>query len=326
MTTAVNTGNNSGNVASLQPTQVVKGVSNTQRAIKTLMRHRMALVGIGLLAFVILYIVIGSLLMTEKQANYNDPSRAKEYPSLAHPFGTDEIGRDILARTIYGGQVSLFIALTAVIVQMSVGVLIGLIAGFFGGITDGILMRVTEALLAIPQLFIALVTVRVFSDPEKLKGLQISSTFIFLGREFSFTVILLIIVLGLTSWMRIARIVRASVLSVKELEYITAARSIGARRWAIIFGHVLPNCMGPIIVSATIGVGGAILLEAYLGFLGLGVRPPTATWGNIMQEAAAYPQLWFYWFFPAMLILLTSLGINFFGDGLRDALDPRSLK
>jgi ABC-type dipeptide/oligopeptide/nickel transport system permease subunit len=165
------------------------------------------------------------------------------------------------------------------------------------------------------------------SDPQRLRSMGISSsTFQFAGRDFHITFILMIIVIGTTSWMRIARIVRAQVFSIKEQEYITAARSIGAPTWRIILQHILPNCMGPIIVSATLGVGGAILLEAYLGFLGMGVKPPTATWGNLMEAAARTPKNWFYWFFPAGLIMLTTLGINFFGDGLRDALDPRSTK
>ncbi len=290
------------------------------------MRHKMALFGLILIVGVFLFVLIGSILVTEKQANYNDPARAREFPSVEHPFGTDEIGRDLLARTIYGGQISILIGITAVVLEIALGVVVGLVAGYFGGLTDLILMRITEALLAIPQIFIALIVVRVFSDPEKLKGLGVSSTFTMFGREFSITLILLILVIGFTSWMRVARIVRSSVLSAKEQEYITAARSIGVKRMRIVMGHILPNCLGPIIVSATLGVGGAIGLEAYLGALGLSVRPPTATWGNIINEAAAYPQAWFYWFYPAMFILLTSLGINFFGDGLRDALDPRSLK
>jgi peptide/nickel transport system permease protein len=313
-----------GTVVSLAPQQAVQGVSNTRRALRKLVRHRMALVGIALLVFVVLYVLIGSAMISEATANLNDPATALEYPSPDHPFGTDVIGRDILARTIYGGQISLFIAITAVLVEIVVGTLVGLVSGFFGGAIDSACMRIAEMLLAIPQIFIAAIVVRVFSDPERLKVLAISSTFKFAGREFSITLFLLIIVIGLTSWMRVARIVRASVLSVKEQEYITAAHAIGVKSWRIVLGHILPNCMGPIIVSATLGVASAILLEAYLGFLGLGVRPPTATWGNMMQEAAAHPKDWFYWFFPAFFIMLTALGINFFGDGLRDALDPRS--
>jgi peptide/nickel transport system permease protein len=313
-----------GGVISLAPREALKGVSNTQRALRRLRKHRMALVGIALLTFVVLYVVIGSTLMTEAQANFNNPANAFQPPSSAHPFGTDAIGRDILARTIYGGQLSLFIAVTAVLVQVIVGTLIGLGAGFFGGVVDAATMRLAETLQAIPQIFIAAIVVRVFSDPERLKLLGLSSTFKFAGREFSITLVLLIFVIGLTSWMKVARIVRAQVFSIKEQEYITAAHAIGVKSWRIALAHILPNCMGPIIVSASLGVASAILLEAYLGFLGLGVRPPTATWGNIMQEAASYPKEWFYWFFPAFFIMLTALGINFFGDGLRDALDPRS--
>jgi len=313
-----------GRVISLAPREAVKGVSNTQRALRRLMRHRMALVGVGLLAFVVLYVLIGSAVLPEASANFNNPANSLRAPSAEHPFGTDVIGRDILARTIYGGQISLFIAITAVLVEIVVGTVVGLVSGFFGGAIDSALMRVTEMLLAIPQIFIAAIVVRVFSDPERLKALSLSSTFRFAGREFSITLFLLILVIGLTSWMRVSRIVRASVLSIKEQEYITAARAIGSKNLRIVLGHILPNCMGPIIVAATLGVASAILLEAYLGFLGLGVRPPTATWGNIMQEAAAHPKEWFYWFFPAFFIMLTALGINFFGDGLRDALDPRS--
>ncbi len=313
-----------GSIVSLAPREAVRGTSNTQRALRRLMRHRMALVGVALLTFVVLYVLIGSAAIPEASANFNNPANALRAPSAEHPFGTDVIGRDILARTIYGGQVSLFIAITAVLVQILVGTLIGLVPGYFGGAIDSTLMRIAEMLLAIPQIFIAAIVVRVLSDPERLKLMSLSSTFKFAGREFSITLFLLILVIGLTSWMRVSRIVRASVLSIKEQEYITAARSIGVRSRRIVLGHILPNCMGPIIVAATLGVASAILLEAYLGFLGLGVRPPTATWGNMMQEAAAHPKEWFYWFFPAFFIMLTALGINFFGDGLRDALDPRS--
>lgn len=301
-----------------QPQQNVRGDSNTARAFRRLRKHRMALVGLGLMAAIVLYIVIGSLFITEAQANYNDPARALQEPSAAHPFGTDSIGRDIFARTIYGGQISLFIAFTSVILQIFVGTIIGLVAGYLGGAVDSLLMRIVEMLVSIPQLFLALIAVRVLS--QNMQDFSIG------GREFSSTMIVMILVLGLTSWMRVARVVRSAVLSIKEQEYVTAAKALGAPSWRIIFVHVLPNCTAPVIVSATLGVGGAILTEAYLGFLGLGVRPPTATWGNIMGEAFSFLPQWYYWFFPGVFIVLTSLGINFFGDGLRDALDPRSTK
>ncbi len=298
----------------------VKGRSNLQRSMARLRRHRMALVGAALLAFVFLFVLVGSLLIPVRSSTFNDPSRALLYPTNEFPFGTDVIGRDLLARTVYGGQISLFVGVTAVIVQMFVGTVVGLLAGYLGGVADSVLMRIAEAMLSIPQLFLALIALRIFSDPTQFPD------FMFMGRMYSSTMIVIVFVIGLTSWMRVARIVRSVVLAVKEQEYITSARSIGASSARIIFRHVLPNCFAPIIVSATLGVASAILLEAYLGFLGLGVRAPTPTWGNIMGEANTYINYYFYWFFPAVFIMLTTLGINFLGDGLRDAFDPRSLR
>ncbi|MEP7291052.1 MAG: ABC transporter permease [Chloroflexota bacterium] len=297
-----------------------KSTSNLSRSLRRLRRHRMALIGAGLLVFVVLFVFVGTLLIPEERAVHNDPRLALLPISAEHPFGTDVIGRDLMARVIYGGQVSLFVGITAVIVEIFVGTMVGLIAGYVGGLTDSVLMRIAEAMLCIPQLFLALVTLRIFSDPTQFKDFQI------FGRTYSSTMIVIVFVIGLTSWMRVARIVRSVVLSAKEQEFVTAARSIGARDIRIIFRHVLPNCFAPIIVSATLGVASAILLEAYLGFLGLGVRAPTPTWGNIMGESNSYINLWNYWFFPALFIMLTTLGINFLGDGLRDAFDPRSLR
>lgn len=277
----------------------------------------MAIVGAALLVVVVSFVVVGSIVIPESEAVFNNPSRALLAPSAENPFGTDVIGRDLLARTVYGGQVSLFVGITAVVVQMLVGTVVGLLAGYMGGIVDSVLMRIAEAMLCIPQLFLALIALRIFSDPTQFPDFRI------FGREYSSTVIVIVFVIGLTSWMRVSRIVRSVVLSVKEQEYVISARSIGARDYRIIFRHVLPNCFAPIVVSATLGVASAILLEAYLGFLGLGVRAPTPTWGNIMGQANSYIGNWYFWFFPALFIMLTTLGINFLGDGLRDALDPR---
>ncbi len=317
----MSTVDNARRIASLNTEQTyVKGESNLARSMRRLRRHRMALVGAGLLLLVILYVVIGSLAIPEAISIFNDTSRRLQAPSSEHPFGTDVIGRDLLARTVYGGQVSLFVGVTAMLVQMFVGTVIGLVAGFLGGVVDVLLMRLAEAMLSIPQLFLALIALRVFANPATFPDFQ------FLGRTFSSTMIVIVFVIGLTSWMRVSRIVRSVVLAIKEQEFVTAARSIGARDAGIVFRHVLPNCLAPIIVSATLGVASAILLEAYLGFLGLGVRAPTPTWGNIMGEAYSYIDQWYYWFFPALFIMLTTLGINFLGDGLRDAFDPRSLR
>ena len=296
------------------------GRSNLARSLAQLRRHRMALVGAALVTFVILFVVVGSILIPEADSRYNDPSRALQAPSVEHPFGTDVIGRDILARVVYGGQVSLFVGVTAVIVQILVGTFVGVAAGYLGGAVDSVLMRLAEAMLSIPQLFLALIALRLFSDPTQFPD------FTFMGRQYSATMIVIVFVIGLTSWMRVSRIVRSVVLSVKEQEYVTAAHAIGASSVRTVLVHVLPNCLAPIVVSATLGVAAAILLEAYLGFLGLGVRAPTPTWGNIMGQANSYLNQWYYWFFPALFIMLTTLGINFLGDGLRDAFDPKSLR
>jgi len=289
-----------------------------QVAWRRFRRHKMAIAGVGLLVAVTLYVTLGPFFYTEADANYIDLLIKLSPPSREHPFGTDGTGRDILARTIYGGQISVLIGLCAVVVSMTVGVLVGAISGYYGGFPDAILMRFTEAMLNIPQLFLLILL-------SKFLGNKIP-TFKLLGRSFSGSVIVIISVIGLTSWMYLARIVRANFLSLKEQEFVTAARCIGVRNRLIIFEHILPNSIAPIVVAATLGVAGAILNEAYVSFLGVGVQAPTATWGNMLNQAYHHldTEPWM-WFFPGMLILMTVLGINFVGDGLRDALDPRAL-
>jgi peptide/nickel transport system permease protein len=290
----------------------------TQLAWRRFRRHKMAMIGAGLLIAIILYVTAGAFLYSEADANYTDLSIKLSPPSWEHPFGTDLAGRDILARTIYGGQISIVIGLLAVVVSLVIGVLIGAVAGFYGGIVDSILMRFTEAAFNIPQLFLLIVLAKFLGG--KVPNLQ------FLGRTFSGSVVVIIGVIGLTSWMYLARIVRASFLSLKEQEFVTAARCLGARNISLIFEHILPNTAAPIIVAATLEVASAIISEAYVSFLGLGVQPPTATWGNMLDQAYSHLETepWM-WFFPGMLILLIVLGINFVGDGLRDALDPHAL-
>jgi len=303
-----------------------------QLAWRRFRRHRAALVALGGIILVLFYIWFGGLLFArgmceptgkflqgEAFANCNDTSIKLQPPSRAHPFGTDTIGRDILARTIYGGQISLSIGLFAAIVEVLVGVLVGAVAGYFGGWLDDVLMRITEAMLIIPSLFLLIVLAKALGGkvPE----------FELLGRSFSGSVVVIIFVIGFTSWMYLARIVRANVLSLKEMDYISASRALGVSDARIIFKHLLPNTIAPIIVSATLGVSSSILSEAYVSFLGLGVQTPTASWGNMLDSAVKYIQSapWL-WFFPGLLIMLTVLCINFIGDGLRDALDPRSTR
>ncbi len=306
--------------AFINPDQILasKPLTPGQVAWKRFRRHRMALVGMGILIGLILYVILGALFFSETEANLVDLRQKTSAPSSVHPFGTDLAGRDILARTVYGGQISIIIGILAVVVSLTVGVLIGAVAGYFGGIIDSLLMRFTEAMFNIPQLFLLIVLAKFFAGQ--------TPTFTFMGRVYSGSVVIIVAVIGLTSWMYLARIVRSSFLSLKEQEFVTAARATGATDFSIIFEHILPSAMAPIIVTATLEVANAILSEAYISFLGMGVQPPTATWGNMLNEA--YNQLeaapWM-WFFPGTLILLVVLAINFVGDGLRDALDPQSL-
>jgi peptide/nickel transport system permease protein len=290
----------------------------TQLAWRRFRRHKMAMFGLGLIVLLIVYVVGGAFVFPEKFANYVNTGIKLQAPSPAHPFGTDAVGRDILARTVYGGQISLLIGLAAVFVSLVAGVVIGAVSGYYGGWVDSILMRFTEAMLNIPQLFLLIVAAKYLGD--KIHNFQA------FGREFSGSVIVIIIIIGFDSWMYLARIVRSQFLSLKEQEFVTAARCTGTSNLAIIAYHILPNSVAPVIVNATLGVANAILTEAYISFLGLGVRQPTATWGNMLEDANRYLETapWL-WFFPGVMILITVLAINFVGDGLRDALDPRTM-
>jgi peptide/nickel transport system permease protein len=297
----------------------VKPQSLSRMALRRFLRHRAALMGTVLLLGVILYVVVGSLRFSEAEANFNDTSLSLNPPSAEHPFGTDRVGRDVLMRTIYGGQISLMIGLFAVIVEVGLGTIVGALSGYYGGWIDSILMRFTEAMLSIPSLLLLLVMAKFFAD--KIPDIQL------LGRTFSGSVVVIILIIGLTSWMYLARIVRSNFLSLRESEFVTAAHALGASNARIILVHILPNTLAPIIVAATLGIASAILSESYISFLGLGVRPPTASWGNMLDGAYQYLETapWL-WIFPGLLVILTVLSINFVGDGLRDALDPRSDK
>jgi peptide/nickel transport system permease protein len=316
----------SGAVADL----VYKPLSPTALGWRRFRRHKMAMLGVAVLVLLTLYSTVGGLLWArgycapikrevsgEAWANCNDTSLKLDPPSRLHPFGTDVIGRDIFARTIYGGQISLLIGVAATILEVGLGTAIGALAAYYGGWIDSVLMRITEAMLSIPSLFLLIVTAKFF-------GGQLPSVN-FLGRELTGSVLVIIVVIGATSWMYLARIVRANVLSLREMDYVAASRALGVSNLRIIFSHLLPNTLAPIIVSSSLGVASAILSEAYVSFLGLGVQAPTATWGNMLDSAYQYLETapWL-WFFPGMFILLTVLSINFVGDGLRDAFDPRA--
>ena len=292
-------------------------LSPGQLAWRRFKRHRMALLGSAGLVALVVFILVGSFVYTEKYANRNDVVNRLATPSPEHYFGTDSTGRDLFARIIYGGQISLIIGVLAVALALLLGITIGGLAGYYGGWVDAILMRFTEAALSIPSLFLLIILGKLFgSEIPTLK---------LMGRTFSGSVIVVILVIGLTSWMYLARIVRANILSLREMDYISASRALGLSNFRILVQHLIPNTIAPIIVAATLGLANAIISEAYVSFLGLGVQPPTASWGNLMDQSISLIQrgVWWLWLFPSLFIVLTILFTNFVGDGLRDALDPR---
>ena len=223
-------------------------------------------------------------------------------PTLAHPFGYDHLGRDLLSRVIFGTRVALLVGLLATGIAVTLGVVIGAVAGYLGSWEDTLISRVIDTLMAFPIIALLVVLAAV------------------LGPSLVTTVV----VIGMTGWARFARVVRADIMSLKATDFVTAARAVGVRDWRIIWRHLLPNVMGPIIVLATLGIGGIIILESALSFLGLGIRPPNPSWGGTLSDGRAfilrYPHIAF---FPGLMIVITVLAFNFLGDGLRDALDPR---
>lgn len=266
-------------------------------------RHRLATSGLVVLCVLVAAAVLADVV-TPYDPDLPDVEAIREAPSLQHPMGTDQIGRDQLTRLLHGGRFSLQVGLFATLVSILIGTSIGALAGFYGGTLDNLLMRLTDLMFTVPRLLVLLL----------------------IGAIFKTTLVLIIILLGATSWMAVARLVRASFLSLREKEFVEAARSIGVRDARLIVRHLLPNALGPVIVAATLGVAGAILVESTLSYLGYGVQPPTPTWGNMLQNAQSemYAAPWLA-IFPGLLIFVTIMAINFVGDGLRDALDPRSL-
>jgi peptide/nickel transport system permease protein len=277
----------------------------------------MAVAGTAGAILLLVFILVGSIAVPEANANSGNLRERLQLPSAQHWFGTDSTGRDVFSRIIYGGQVSLFIGVLAVLLEVSLGTIVGGVAAYYGGWLDALLMRFTEAMLAIPSLFLLIVL-------AKFIGKDVPTITLF-GRSFSGTVGVVIVVIGITSWMYLARIVRANVLSIKEMDFVSASRALGSGNGRIFFTHLVPNTLGVIIVSATLGLANAILTEAYVSFLGLGVQPPTATWGNMMDDAQSFIArgVWWMWVFPSLFIVFTILCINLMGDGLRDAFDPR---
>jgi len=270
-----------------------------------------AMLGISILVFMILLVTVGPLIYNV-DAGYIDVAAANSQPSLEHPMGTDNLGRDTLARVMAGGQISLAVGVVAMLIAMFFGTTIGLLAGYFHNL-DGPLMRITDMFLALPQL--PLLLVMIFLLRDTLRAAFGPEVGIFL---------LIVFVIGILNWMATSRVVRAEVLSIKEQEYIIAAYSIGTRQYRILTRHVFPNVLSPIMVSATLGIAAAIITESALSFLGLGFPSDFPTWGRLLYDGKDFltitPSLVFW---PGLFISLTVLSVNFIGDGLRDALDPR---
>jgi len=275
-------------------------------------KHKLAVVSAVLLGFLILAVLFGPLVW-RVPINDIDFSVILQGPSLAHPLGTDDLGQDLLARMLYGGRISLAVGFTAMLVAVSVGILIGAIAGLAGGKTDAALMWLTDLFLSLPQLPLLLLIIFLFRDTLKA----------IVGPELG-VFILIVIIIGLFNWMQVARLVRAQFFSLREKEFVEAARALGASRFRLALRHILPNSLGPVIVAATIDVAAAIIAESTLSFLGLGFPPDIPTWGRLLFDARDHLDFAPHWaLFPGLAIFLTVLTINFVGDGLRDALDPR---
>ncbi len=278
-------------------------------------RHRLAMAGTVVVLLLVGMTLLGPALW-RTPIDTIDFAASKAAPSAGHPLGTNDLGQDLLARIIWGGRISLAVGLCATLVAITVGVVVGALAGFFGGGMDSALMRVTDLFLALPTLPLLLLVVYLFRDTMRAAFGPIVGVFL-----------IIVLVIGGLAWMPTARLVRAEFLSVKEKEFVEAARAMGARDGAIIVKHILPNVLSPVIVAASLGVGAAIIAESTLSFLGIGFEPDVPTWGRLLAESRDFLDIaWWMAAGPGAMIFLTVLSINFIGDGLRDALDPRKTR
>jgi len=279
--------------------------SPRRRALQRFVSHRVALLGLAALV-VLMLVAIFAQQLGGADPYATDLANARSAPATGHLLGTDPIGRDVFSRLVYGARVSLLVGLLAVGVSLVIGTAVGAIAGYSGGLLDSVTMRITDVVMAFPALLIILALVAIVG--QELKNI--------------------ILVIGLLGWPGIARLVRGSYLSLREEDYVLAARALGAPSARIAVRHILPAVTGPLVVAATFGMASAILMEAGLSFLGVGVQPPASSWGNMLADAQSLTVLesmpWL-WLPPGLAIVLAVLSINFVGDGLRDAFDPRSL-
>jgi peptide/nickel transport system permease protein len=265
-----------------------------------LKRNRMAMAG----ALIVLTMFCSAVLapVAGRDPGAIDIALRLQSPSFDYPLGTDDLGRDVLARILYGARISLLVGFVAVGIATFIGILLGAMAGFYGRWVDSLIMRFVDIMLCFPSFFLILAVIA-FLEPSIWN---------------------IMIIIGLTSWMGVARLVRAEFLSLRERDFVVAARAIGARDTRIIFRHILPNAISPVLVSATLGIAGAILTESALSFLGIGVQPPTPSWGNMLIAGKqTLGTAWWLSVFPGLAILFTVLGYNLLGEGIRDAMDPR---
>ncbi|MCI0345656.1 MAG: ABC transporter permease [Chloroflexi bacterium] len=289
----------------------LESLSQWQLAWRKFRKHRLALVGIGILAFFIAAALIGPIFLPYAFDQIPRPDLIVyegRSPSLTHPFGeTGGLQRDVFMLVLNGARTSLLIGFSSMLIGVTIGTIVGSIAGYIGGFVDNALMRVVDIMLSLPSLFVILVVARFFKDQ----------------RDNVWSIIL---VFGLFSWMGVSRLVRSLFLSIREREFVEAARAVGVRDRRIIFRHILPNALSPIVVAATLIIAANIIGEAFVSFLGFGVNPINPTWGNILSNALAFIPLgnWWWPLFPGLAIILTVLAVNFIGDGLRDAFDPRT--
>jgi peptide/nickel transport system permease protein len=289
-------------------------VSPGYEAWRKFRRHRMAVVSVVILAALTSAVVLGPLVW-RVPINEIDFTVRLGTPSWEHPFGTDDLGQDLLARMLYGGRISLAVGFAAMAVAMIAGTVIGAISGISRGSVDAVLMWITDLFLALPQLPLLLLVIYLFRD--FLKNL--------LGPEGG-VFVMIVLVIGCFRWMPVARLVRAQFLSLREKEFVEAARALGATTPRLVIRHILPNSLGPVIVAGTIDVAAAIIAESTLSFLGLGFPPDIPTWGRLLFDAKDYLDIAPHWaLFAGGAIFLTVLAINFIGDGLRDVLDPRKV-
>ena len=298
--------------SSILASRTARPVSPWAEAWRRFRRHRMAVLSLGVLALLAAAVVVGPFLW-RTPIDAIDFAATTQGPSAAHPFGTDDLGQDLLARMLYGGRISLAVGIAAMGMAVLVGVTVGALAGISQGPLDAVLMWVTDLFLSLPQLPLLLLLIYLFREPLKAV----------LGPEGG-VFVLIVLVIGCFGWMQVARLVRAQFFSLREKEFVEAARALGATTTRVVWRHILPNALGPVIVTGTINVAAAIIAESTLSFLGLGFPPDIPTWGRLLFDSKDHLDIAAHWaLFPGGAIFVTVMAINFVGDGLRDALDPR---